>query len=323
MMADALRGLVPLQPRPLWGRETEDTIYPGLGKAVPRADRLSGAGAVFITARFRSGSTLLWNLFRNVDGVTAYYEPFNERRWFDPATRGQGMDRSHRGVTDYWREYDGLLELGKYFNESWHSRHLFMDAGFWDPDMQRYLEVLLERSKGRPVLQFNRVDFRLPWLKQHFPAARIVHLYRHPRDQWCSALMDPACFPRDGRMADFHRHDTFYLGTWARDLRYYFPFLDDDAVSHPYQIFYYLWKLSYLFGSRCADASIKYEALISQPEIEIERLLVGLDMKNYDLQRLLGLIDAPAKERWKSYADDDWFSEHEAFCETQMQQFGL
>src|SRR5262245_55459716 len=40
---------------------------------------------LFITGRFRSGSTLLWQLFRALPGVTCYYEPFNERRWFDPA----------------------------------------------------------------------------------------------------------------------------------------------------------------------------------------------------------------------------------------------
>jgi len=63
---------------------------------------------VFITARFRSGSTLLCNLFRQVDACTAYYEPFNERRWFDPSVRGNRVDPTHRDVEDYWREYDAL-----------------------------------------------------------------------------------------------------------------------------------------------------------------------------------------------------------------------
>ena len=38
---------------------------------------------IIITGRFRSGSTLLWNIFRDLPECTAYYEPFNERRWFD------------------------------------------------------------------------------------------------------------------------------------------------------------------------------------------------------------------------------------------------
>ena len=86
-----------------------------------------------------------------------------------------------------------------------------MDEDFWDPDLKRYVEILIERAPGRPVLQFNRIDFRLPWFRRHFPDAKIVHLYRHPRDQWCSALMDVKCFPRHGRVEDFAAHDKFYL----------------------------------------------------------------------------------------------------------------
>jgi hypothetical protein len=33
------------------------------------------ARPIFITARFRSGSTLLWNMFRRLRGYRAYYEP--------------------------------------------------------------------------------------------------------------------------------------------------------------------------------------------------------------------------------------------------------
>jgi hypothetical protein len=31
-------------------------------------------------------------------GCTAYYEPFNERRWFDPRTRGERVDATRRNV---------------------------------------------------------------------------------------------------------------------------------------------------------------------------------------------------------------------------------
>src|SRR6185295_9584612 len=113
--------------------------------------------------------------------------------------------------------------------------------------MKRYVEILIERARGRPVLQFNRVDFRLPWLRKTFPGAKILHLYRHPRDQWCSTLMDPSAFPKERTIADFAAHDHFYLRNWARDLKYHFPFLDEQHLDHPYEMFYYVWKLSYLF----------------------------------------------------------------------------
>ena len=69
---------------------------------------------IFITSRFRSGSTLLWNLFREVGGCTSYYEPFNERQWFNKALRGDDVDSSHRGVDDYWAEYNDLERLSDF-----------------------------------------------------------------------------------------------------------------------------------------------------------------------------------------------------------------
>jgi hypothetical protein len=144
---------------------------------------------VIMTGRFRSGSTLLWNLFRQAGGFTAYYEPLNERRWFDPAVRGDQTDATHRNVTDYWHEYEGLELLGQFYREDWIRRDLLMDENSWDPDLRSYVDMLIDQAIGRPALQFNRIDFRLPWFRRHYPNATFIHIYRHPRDQWCSTLM--------------------------------------------------------------------------------------------------------------------------------------
>ena len=202
---------------------------------------------IIITARFQTGSTLLWNLFRHLDGITAYYEPFDERRWFDPPSRHSRTPATHTNIRDdYWREYDGLAILQQHYREEWTNKNLYMDANFCDPDMKRYVEILIDKAPGRPVLQFNRIDFRLPWFRHHFPAATILHLARHPRDQWCSCLLDPARFPPNGRIDQFSPHDQCHLRLWAQDLKYHFPFLDEKRLGHPYQMFYYIWKLSYI-----------------------------------------------------------------------------
>src|SRR5262245_27974875 len=120
--------------RPALPRARDDEAHPPYPELPPQSrkvDRYGRGRPIFITGRFRSGSTLLWNLFRHMDGVTAYYEPFNERRWFDESTRGERVDPTHRHVTEYWTEYAALTELGAYYDERWIDTELFMDASSW------------------------------------------------------------------------------------------------------------------------------------------------------------------------------------------------
>jgi hypothetical protein len=263
---------------------------------------------IFITGRFRSGSTLLWNLFRSLPGMTAYYEPFNERRWFDPTVRGSHVDPTHLNVDDYWSEYDGLEILGRYFSGDWKFRHLYMPAHAWNPAMQRYIETLIARARGRPVLQFNEVDMRLPWLRARFPGAKILHVFRHPRDQWCSTLPGVALQSRNSTLREFASVDGFYLLSWGRDLRHYFPFLNLDEDAHPYELFYQIWKISYLFGRVHADLSIAYEDIVREPAAGIRRTFAALAVAEQDIERLASLVSSVPLGKWRQYADDAWFT---------------
>jgi hypothetical protein len=322
IQVSALRNLLPRRPTLCGeGLQIDAQPYTDLGKAERPSAASLREDVVIITARFRSGSTLLWNLFRNVGGCTAYYEPFNERRWFDPAARGSHTDPTHRKVEDYWREYEGLEALGRYYRESWIDQDLFMDAQSWAPAMKRYVELLIDRAPGRPVLQFNRIDFRLPWFRRHFPRARILHLYRHPREQWCSSLVKPSDSPRTVPLAEFGRHDHYYLLRWARDLKYHFPFLDERLIEHPYQMFYFLWKLSYLFGRCYAHHSLAFEELVDKPAASLADLFRAAGVEGADLNGLQQLIDKPKAGKWREYADEAWFRHQEAVCEGVLADF--
>ena len=319
ILADALGGLLPRRPTvPL---DTGDFTppYPDLPER-PSPGEPRHSAPIFITGRFRSGSTLLWNLFRHVEGCTAYYEPFNERQWFDPLKRGTRIDPSHQHASAYWREYDGLGILKRYYREEWVSRDLYMDAAAWNPPMREFVRILIDRAASRPVLQFNRADFRLPWLRAHFPEATLIHVYRHPRDQWCSSLMGDS-FPLDGSVQDFASQDRFYLLPWARDLRYRFPFLDERAALHPYDLFYWLWKLSYHFGRTYAHHSIVFEDLVAGPREGIPHLMQLAGVSSFDLGRLLTLVARPEVGRWRSYAPAEWFLSREERCEQVLAEF--
>jgi hypothetical protein len=277
-------------------------------------------GPIFITGRFRSGSTLLWNVFRHVPECRSYYEPLNERRWFDPNSRGAHTDNTHKHVDDYWSEYDGLFELAEHYREDWIRTRLYMDEGDWDPGLKQYINILIAQSSGRAVLQFNRVDFRLPWLRAQFPSAKIVHLYRHPRDQWVSTLLGDK-FPVTGRIADFESRDKFYLLMWTRDLRRRLPVLNVDDAEHPYVLFYLIWRLSYLFGRQFADWSLSFESLVQNPEHELNDLFQYLGIETSAMDSILRVVERPALGKWNRYADNSWFCAHEQKCEALLAEF--
>ncbi|MCF7980662.1 MAG: sulfotransferase [Pseudomonadales bacterium] len=274
--------------------------------------------AIFITGRFRSGSTLLWNIFRHIPSFISYYEPFNERRWFDTAGRGRKVDKTHLGVEDYWAEYNGLEHLDRYYNECWISENLFMDSKTVEPAMEAYIQQLISHAKGIPVLQFNRIDFRLLWLRSHFPSARILHIYRHPRNQFCSCIGTHHT-TKDSVMETFH--DGFYLNLWCEDLKKQYPFLAEEISPHPYMRFYYLWKLSYIFGKELADYSICFEALCREPKTILKEAFQTMGLTSEIPPKCFDLIVQQDQAKWKRFADDHWFSEIEQHCERQLDQY--
>jgi hypothetical protein len=273
----------------------------------------------FVTGRYRSGSTLLWNIFRKLEGHTAYYEPFNERRWFDSSFRGTRVDSTHQGVQDYWSEYSGLEHLGRYYDEDWTRQELFMGPDVYAPKMKAYIDELISAAEGTAVLQFNRIDFRLPWIMKNFPNAKILHIHRNPRDQWCSVLGDFHSYPSSARTREGFQ-DRFYHCSWVRDLSRQFPFLEDYATSHQYYTFYFLWKLSFVFGSRFADLSIAMERLTENPKDSFSKIITatGSNLNFEDLD--LSFVNR-ASSRWQDYASDKWFTTIESECERVLDDF--
>jgi hypothetical protein len=168
---DAANSLRAHHPRALLQGLDLTPPYAGLGARRAETRSAERSDVVIITGRFRSGSTLLWNLFRQAGGFTAYYEPLNERRWFDPTVRGSRTDATHRNVSDYWREYDGLDVLAEYYHEDWIRRHLLMDEHFWAPKMKQYVDTLIGFGRSSKVLHPTTASRREPTSKREANSA--------------------------------------------------------------------------------------------------------------------------------------------------------
>jgi hypothetical protein len=286
-----------------------------------RDDVINNDQVIFVTGRFRSGSTLLWNIFRGIPGTTSYYEPFNERQWFNTEKRGENIDNTHLGVEEYWKEYDGLESLGHYFQDSWGDKQLYMTESCCEPGMLHYIDELIRSGGERVVLQFNRIDFRLGWIRKHYPKARIIHIYRHPREQWLSYIKSPErCEPAD----DFHslgHQDFFYLRRWGRDLRYVFPFLDEDTLSHPYELFYLIWRLSYNYGVGYADYSISIEEISENTESCLKEIFSIAGIDDEYLSQATTKVRNTQKKKWQRYADGTWFNKLEERCDAVLDEY--
>lgn len=266
---------------------------------------MSANSPLFITARFRSGSTLLWQIFHRLKGFTSYYEPLNERRWFDREHRGDKVDTTHRGVSDYAVNYENLAHLGDFFREDWTYHRLALGSQSKEDGLEKYIRIMIDAAQARPVLQFNRVDFRLPFLRSSFPDARIIHLRRNHRDTWRSTLLG-ADNNQDWTLTSFDNLCRFYLLSWYRDLSLTFSFLwSDPDETHPYEVHYLISRLSELFALRDADVFLDYDELNQNFNGKITALMNAIGSDETELSALDGLYEP--KTSGYDHSDDDVF----------------
>ena len=113
----------------------------------------------------------------------------------------------------------------------------------------------------------------------------------------------------------------FYTLQWADDLQKIFPFLSLSENSHPYDIHYLLWRLSYSFGVTYSNVSIAYEDLVQNIDSAFDdiREKTGLAFKQPALA--VPVKEGALSERWKSYAPEQWFNEHERHCDRLLDAF--
>jgi hypothetical protein len=278
------------------------------------------AHPIFITGRFRSGSTLLWNIFDTAPGFSAYYEPCHDNLVAHiQHTRPMA---SHRGVGDYWGAYQPMLgKLADFHSPQFGLTRLLLEQDDTWPELSRYIRFLIESAgRERAVLQFNRVDFRLPWLRFNFPEARIVHIWRDARETFASSVRH---LPPE-RIDDPAEDDMYDQLQWSASLSRQFPFLASESVTTSYHRIYYLWKLSLLMGRQWSDVSISFdEDILADPRRGIGLLVSAGLLPDDQAAAALDLIQPIDRLSWRLLHETSWYDRIEAECNVTLDRLGL
>lgn len=97
------------------------------------------------------------------------------------------------------------------------------------PELKEYINFLIQNSDDKiPVLQFNRMDLRLSWLKNNFPNSLIINIQRQPYPQWISSRKHI----KDESMINNESYEDAYdLMQWAIDLSEKFPMLQNPIIG--------------------------------------------------------------------------------------------
>ena len=152
---------------------------------------------IFVHSGWRCSSTYVWQRFRALEAVAAYYEPWHEQLervtpdWIArerPAT--SGLRHPNEGAP-YLSEFSGLLrpEGGvRGFEARFALDGYFLPTDEEDPAQAAYVETLIVAARDEdrtPVLACCRTLGRIGWLRRRFGGTHIV-LIRDPVQQWRS-----------------------------------------------------------------------------------------------------------------------------------------
>ncbi len=245
---------------------------------------------IFISGRFRSGTSMLWHIFDQLPQYCAWYEPLHPNLISN--INHVKPQKDHIGVTDYWGNYRQLGELEKYHKKAFGQSRIFLENHNQWPELVTYLNYLIHQSTDKTaVLQFNRTDLRLGWLRNHFPEALIINIERSPFPLWVSSRKHIA---DQQQKHNESFHDAYDLMQWSVSLSKDLPMLQKHNNRSSYYRHYFIWKLSQLMARSNADLRLELEAHFFNSSKGIKMLEKALNWDKATSKQAQSLINQPA-----------------------------
>ncbi|MEG4806550.1 sulfotransferase, partial [Microcoleus sp. F8-D3] len=282
---------------------------------------------IFITGRYRTGTTFLYSLFSSLENTAVFYEPLhpNLLEFLDKDENISEQLKalnSHTFKGNYFEEYKVLNRqiLFPLHKIEFSSRKLIMSTVDSYYDLKNYVSFLTKSLPDIPlkVLQFNRVDFRLGWFKKNFPNALIVNLRRNPRDIYASYRTVNARNTSENNEQEIG--SLFYLDDYISILgRLSIPQICVQQMN-TYEKIYFLNKLSNLWSDYFADVILDYEELVEDPVGIVSR--ISSQVKGFEPNWKSEIL-AAKKDRinvWQEYHESSWFLKCESKCDNLIDQ---
>lgn len=151
---------------------------------------------IAINAFFRTGSSFLYDVFNQSASFTGLYEPLHPDIAKQRLSSGnQSNEKNELGHTfsggyfNFYRQFSKeCLDYGQLFRASIQPlQYPYLNDSETNYGLLKYLSALESESKNTiPVLQFNRSLFCTTWIRKNFPHWKLIHLYRNPRNIFCS-----------------------------------------------------------------------------------------------------------------------------------------
>lgn len=285
--------------------------------------------AIFLHSLFRSGSTYLFNAFRNENGFWCYYEPLHhqlieirqDRLAIFPFDRKTTDKMSHPHLTrPHFYEFTAVLKDDHipFFN-------IFMSYREFASVRQharlyKYVMTLLVSTPDRltPLLQFNRSSLRIGWFRRFFAKALHIYILRNHRDQFESY------FRQGEKYNIFLAINLYIIASNCKKWQFaqaYSPYANDFRVTHDlyydlkrlayfaaelapavhYRAFLHLWITSFIEAKRHADIILDMNRLSESPTYNQQ--VVGLLREKFVLSP--AIFSGCRIKRYDRYCLDD------------------
>jgi len=238
---------------------------------------------IFIHGWGRSGTTYIWNVFRRLPNYYVYNEPFQEEflRLRNPDffnlqhSLKLTKDMNHPFLTQsYFAEYIPLsAKISKIFRKEFPYDLYFLTPETQCDNLKKYIDMLINHAKGRPVFKFVRSLFRIRWLKKNFNSLNIL-LWRNPRNVWESInstldkgfrmlliLNSPSKPEPIKKLASFIGIDEFHSPDLILEMAYFHKIANRLSPEKHYFVFFTLWCMSFLENIDYIDIEINIDKL--------------------------------------------------------------